>query len=139
MLTAMTHPDDTVPGHAGALTVAWNSLTAALGVVMGLAPHVLHHVGLLAGAGLVSGLAGNLAFALVGLLLSIPMLRRLYRRFGTWKAPTIAVLIFAAMFTLSAVVIGPAISGTSSTNQTPGPSGPSRTPAPEDHTSHHSG
>jgi hypothetical protein len=88
---------------------------------------------------LVSGLAGNLTFALVGLLLSIPMLRRLYRRFGTWKAPAIAVVIFAAMFTLSAVVIGPAISGTSSTDQPPGPSGPSRAPAPEDHTSHHSG
>jgi hypothetical protein len=83
----MARPTATVPEHPGALTTAWNALTAALGVVMGLIPHVLHHLGLLAGAALVSGPAGNLAFALVGLLLSIPMLRRLYRRSGTWRAP----------------------------------------------------
>ena len=51
---------------------------------------------------------------------SVPMLRRLYRRFGTWKAPTVAVVVFAIMFSLSAFVIGPAISGTD--QQEPAPS-----------------
>ena len=137
----MAHQGAAVAQQPGGLTAAWNALTAALGVVMGLVPHVLHHVGLLAGAALVSGLAGNLAFALVGLLLSIPLLRRLYRWFGTWRAPAIAVLLFAAMFMFSSLVIGPAISGSSSTDQAPGPDRPAppRVPEPDDHTGHHSG
>ena len=137
----MAHHDAAIPKQPGGLTAAWNGMTAALGVVMGLAPHILHHIGLLAGAALVSGLAGNLAFASVGLLLSIPLLLRLYRRFDTWKAPAIAVLLFAAMFTFSSLVIGPAISGSSSTDQAPGPDrpAPSRAPGPDGHTDHHSG
>lgn len=47
---------------------------------------------------------------LLGLLFSLPLLRRLYTRFNTWKAPAIAFAIFVAMFSLSAFVIGPAIS-----------------------------
>jgi hypothetical protein len=135
----MAHHEAAAAQQPGGLTAAWNALTAALGVVMGLAPHILHHLGLLAGAAFVSGLAGNLAFALVGLLLSIPMLRRLYRRFGTWRAPAIAVLLFAAMFTLSAVVIGPAINDSSPSDQAPGPDAPAPSRVPDDHTGHHSG
>jgi hypothetical protein len=40
------------------------------------------------------------------------MLVRLHRRFGSWIAPALGLLVFVAMFSLSAVVIGPAISGT---------------------------
>jgi hypothetical protein len=49
-------------------------------VVSGVAPHVLHHVGPLAGAALLAGFGGKAIFFALGLLLSVPMLRRLYRR-----------------------------------------------------------
>ena len=119
----------------GRLAAVWNAITGAIGVVMGLAPHVLHHVALFAGAAFITTSGGNLLFGVLGLLLSIPLLRRLYRRFGTWKAPAIGVALFSVMFSLSAFVIGPAISGTSPT-QAPEPE---RTPAPAEHSSHHAG
>lgn len=116
-------------------------MCAAIGTVMGLLPHVLHHASLLAGAALVTGLGGNLLFAAAGLLLSVPLLRRLYRRFDTWKAPAIAVAVFAVMFALSALVIGPAISGGSPTDSQPGtptnPTSPAGTPSPDEHSGHH--
>ena len=104
----------------GRLATLWNAVTATVGAVMGLLPHLLHHISFFAGAALVTGVGGNLLFGALGLLLSVPMLRRLYRRFGTWKAPTVAVAVFAIMFSLSAFVIGPAISGTD--QQEPAPS-----------------
>ena len=107
---------------AGRLATLWSAVTAAVGAVMGLLPHLLHHVSFLAGAALVTGVGGNLLFGALGLLLSVPLLRRLYRRFGTWKAPAVAVAVFAIMFSLSAFVIGPAISGTDPA----GPGPPSR-------------
>ena len=115
------------------LASAWNAVTAALGAVMGLLPHVLHHVGLLGGAVLVSGATGNVLFAVLGIVFSLPLLRRLHRRFGTWKAPTLALGVFTLMFSLSAFVIGPAISGD---EPDPGPV-PVQTPTPSDHGSHH--
>lgn len=78
---------------------------------MGLLPHLLHHIGLLAGTALVAGSGGTALFGALGLLASIPMLIRLYRRFGSWVAPAVGLLVFAIMFFLSAFVIGPAISG----------------------------
>lgn len=98
------------PG-GGRLAAVWHALTATVGAVMGLLPHVLHHVTIFAGAVMVTGVGGNLLFGALGLLLSLPLLRRLYRRFHTWKAPALALAIFAVMFSLSAFVIGPAISG----------------------------
>ena len=106
----------------------WNISTGAIAVVSGLAPHVLHHAGLLIGVALFSGAFGTSIFGVLGFVASIPFLLQLRRRFGTWRAPAIAVVIFAAMFTLSAVVIGPAISGTRS------PLAPSQ---PTDHAGHH--
>jgi hypothetical protein len=43
-------------------------------------------------------------------VVSIPFLLRLYRRFRTWTAPAIAVTVMAVMYTVSSLVIGPAIS-----------------------------
>ena len=86
----------------------------------GLLPHVLHHVGILAGTALVAGSGGTALFGALGLLGSIPLLLRPYRRFGTWAAPAIGLLIISAMFALSAFVIGPAISGTGG-DLSPGP------------------
>jgi cytosine/uracil/thiamine/allantoin permease len=72
---------------------------------------VLHHVGFLAGLAFVSGAVGTVLFGVFGLALSIPFLVRLRRRYGTYLAPAIALIVMAVMFSLSALVIGPAISG----------------------------
>lgn len=106
----------------------WNIATGAIAVVSGLAPHVLHHAGVLIGVALFSGALGTTVFGVLGFAASIPFLLRLRRRFGTWRAPAIALAIFVAMFTLSAAVIGPAISA----SRTPPP--PSQ---PTDHAGHH--
>ena len=99
----------------------------------GLAPHVLHHVGPLAGAALLAGFGGTALFFVLGLVLSLPLLGRLYRRFGTLVAPGLAVLVFAGMFALSSLVIAPRITGSdSSTPARPGIQQPSG------HASHHS-
>lgn len=94
---------------------------AGIGLVMGIVPHVLHHVGLLAGTALVAGSGGTALFGVLGLLASIPLLLRLRRRFNTWRAPAIGLLIFAAMFSVSTFVIGPAISGSGGANPAPAP------------------
>ncbi len=112
---------------------AWAALVAAWGVVLGLAPHVLHHVGPLAGAALLAGLGGKALFFTLGLVLSIPLLRRLHRRFGTLVAPLFAVVVFAAMFTFSSYVIAPRITGSEESPTIKQPTKPS------DHASHHSG
>jgi peptidoglycan/LPS O-acetylase OafA/YrhL len=93
------------------LRALWNAITGALGAVLGLAPHVLHHIGFLAGTAVVAGTAGTVLFGAIGLLASAPFLLRLHRRFGSWRAPAIGLAVFAVMFSLSAFVLGPAISG----------------------------
>ena len=112
----------------GFVAKAWRTVAAVFGTLLGLLPHVLHHTGLIFGAALVTGTEGNLLFGALGLLFSVPLLRGLYRRFGTWKAPAIGLAIFVAMFSLSAFVIGPAISGVSSETRTP--------VQPSDHSGH---
>jgi hypothetical protein len=110
------------------------TLSAAWAAFIGLPPHVLHHAGPLAGAALFAGLGGSLLFGALGLIVSIPFLRRMYRRFGTWRAPAIALVLFAAVFSLSTLVIGPKVNdeGNGST-ATPGFSSP---PA-SSHEAHH--
>jgi hypothetical protein len=89
----------------------WAGVLAVWGGFVGLLPHVLHHVGPLAGAALLAGATGRALFAAVGFVAAIPFLRRLRRRFRTWKAPAIALAVFVAAFSLSSFVIGPTISG----------------------------
>jgi hypothetical protein len=113
------------------LLAARSAVGAVFGSVLAVVPHVLHHIGILAGAAFLTGFGGSLLLGIVGLVFSIPLLRRLYRRFGTWKAPATALVVFAAMFSLSAFVIGPAISGDGSST-TPGP-----TETPSEHSGHH--
>ena len=104
-----------------------------VGAVLGLVPHVLHHIGLIAGTAFLTGAGGNAALYVVGLLLSIPMLRRIHRRFQTWRAPAIAIAVFTTMFLISALVVGPAISADNATTDQPSPA-----PTPtEQHTEHH--
>lgn len=89
----------------------WSAGAAAIGAISGIAPHVLHHVGPIAGAALVGGALGSALFGALGLALSVPFLLRLRRRYGSWRAPALALAIFAVVFTISTLVIGPAISG----------------------------
>lgn len=106
------------------------AFSAAVGVVAGIAPHVLHHAGPIAGAALLAGAGGTFLFGVIGFVLTIPMLLRLRRRFGTWAAPGVALALFAVAFTASTLWIGPAIRGSS---------GGSSGGQPVDHASHHSG
>jgi hypothetical protein len=99
-----------------AVARVWSGVLVVWGVVTGLAPHVLHHVGPLAGAALLAGATGTVLFAAIGFVVTIPFLLRLYDRFATWKAPAIAMAVFVAMFSLSAFVIGPAITGSDKPN-----------------------
>jgi hypothetical protein len=117
-------------------TRVWAGAVAAWGVVTGVAPHVLHHVGPLAGAALLAGAAGKAVFFVLGLVLSIPMLRRLYRRFGTLVAPAVAVIAFAAVFTFSTLVVAPLLTGSEKQPKTPGIEQPA---ASSGHAGHHSG
>ena len=112
----------------------WGGVVAAWAVVTGVAPHVLHHVGPLAGAALLAGVGGKVVFFALGLLLSLPMLRRLYRRFHTLAAPAVAIAIFAGAFTFSNLVIAPRLTGSEQSKQ-PG----IQQPAPSDHARHHFG
>lgn len=130
-------PNDSA-GARSRLRAVRDAAGAILGTILGIAPHVLHHVSLLAGAALITGASGNALFYVLGLALSVPVLRRLYRRFRTPWAPAIAVAVFTGLFSLSAFVLGPAISGTEDPAPTnpsnPGPTAPSPT---GDHSDHH--
>ncbi len=100
------------PGRSrGWMHRLWDAAAAAIGVLLGLAPHVLHHIALLGGTVLVAGSGGTALFGVLGLAASVPLLLRLRRRFGSWWAPAIGLGVFAVLFALSAFVIGPAISG----------------------------
>lgn len=106
--------------------------SGAVAAISGVAPHVLHHVGPLAGTALLAGAGGTVLFGLAGFVLSIPMLLRLRRRFGTWLAPAVASAIFTGVYLFSALVVGPAI-----TAERAGPVVPAESPLPSDHADHH--
>ena len=108
------------------------AILAAWGVLVGVAPHVLHHVGPLSGAALLAGAGGKLLFGALGIVLSIPFLLRLHRRFHTLVAPALATVAFAAIFAISTLVISPLITGSSdSPGKQPG------VELPSGHASHH--
>jgi hypothetical protein len=97
---------------------------------LGITPHLLHHIGPLAGTALIASAGGTALFAALGLLASIPLLVRLKRRYHTWWAPTVALAAFIILFALSTFVFGPLISGDANT-----PSAPE--PTSSDHPTHH--
>ena len=115
------------------LRIVRDAAGAVLGAIMGVLPHALHHIGLIAGTALVAGAGGTALFFALGLLFSIPMLRRIHRRFGTWVAPAAAIGVFSAMFALSAFVIGPALTGSDQSESVV----PTQVPASQ-HFQHHS-
>lgn len=98
---------------------AGGAASAGWGAITGVAPHVLHHVGPPAGAAVLAGAGGRLVFGAIMLAVSAPFLLRLYRRFATWVAPAMALVVMAAMFTVSSFVIGPAIGGESGSEPPP--------------------
>lgn len=112
-------------GRSGFLRAAG----AVGGGLLGLLPHVLHHVAFLAGTALVAGSGGTVLFAALGLIAATPMLLNLRRRFNSWWAPAAGFAVFAAMFAVSAFLIGPAISDS--------PSGGDSAPTVVDHNTHH--
>ena len=114
-------------------------VSSAVAAVLGVAPHVLHHVGPLAGAALLAGTAGTLLFGAIGLVAAIPFLLRVHRRCGTWRVPAALLATFAAMFSISAFVIGPAISGSDDDNGKSTPAQQTTPGAPEkgNHDAHH--
>lgn len=113
---------------------AWAGITAAVGVVSGIAPHLLHHVGPIAGTAILTGTGGSILFGLAGFAASVPFLVRLRRRFGSWRVPITALAVFVSMFTLSTLVLGPAIRGNSPPSPTPLERGPTiDSPDPHGH------
>src|SRR5680860_529777 len=72
----------------------WTIITGAFGIVAGLTPHVLHHIGPLVGTALVAGAGGTVLFGVHGLAASVPMLIKLRRKFNNWWAPAIALCVF---------------------------------------------
>ena len=119
------------PRRVGARLSA--AVAGAWALVTGVAPHVLHHVGPLAGAALLAGFGGRAIFFTLGLLLSLPLLRRLYRRSRTFLAPVLAVVVFAGLFAFSSFVIAPRLTGGSEKAPAPG------VELPTGHASHHGG
>ncbi len=107
------------------------TVAGVVGAVLGLLPHLVHHVGWLAGTALIAGAGGTALFAVVGLAAMTPMLLRLRHRFGWWACGA-ALAGYALMFTLSTTLIGPALRSAmdepapqvpAHTEHTPGPGG----------------
>jgi hypothetical protein len=122
------------PQPRGALRSVRDGVVALIGAVLAIVPQVMHHIGLVVGAALLTGAAGNALLYIIGLAFTIPVLRRLHRRFGSWAAPAIAVAVFTAVFAVSAFVVGPAISGVDDPGGAPpGPSQQEPTPEPHGH------
>lgn len=106
--------------------------------MLGAAPHVLHHIGPLAGAALLAGASGKLLFGALGFVLAIPMLRRVRRSHGSWALPAGLLALMAAIFAFSSFVVGPALTAgdekTAPSKSIPG-APPGVTPA--EHEAHH--
>lgn len=107
-------------------------ISSAIAVVLGIAPHVLHHAGPIAGAALIAGTGGTLIFGAIGLIASVPFLLRVHRRSGGWSVPSALLALFAAGFAVSAFLIGPVIAGDGDSD-----AAAPRTVAPGEHSTHH--
>lgn len=105
---------DDVASQSNAMGLVGRSKAVAAGVsaaVLGAAPHVLHHVGPLAGAALLAGATGKLIFGVVGFVAMIPLFRKLHRKSGGWRVPALAFAAMSVVFLFSTLVIGPALTG----------------------------
>jgi len=114
-------------------------VSGAIAMFLGLLPHILHHVGPLAGAALFAGVAGSLLFGALGLIAAIPFLLRLRRRSGSWRVPAAMLALFAVMFSISTFLIGPAIGDEGNGDGGSATQSKSAPPAEDDsgHAAHH--
>lgn len=115
------------------LRLALGSLASGM---LGLAPHVLHHVGPLAGAALLAGSTGRALFGGLGLLVAVPGLLLMRRRTGSWRRPVAALALFATLFSLSSFLVVPALTGAQPSEVRP-TTPPAPTPAEPEHGGHH--
>ena len=114
MSTALAESNSTFLQQGSARTFvrrAWVWVSTASAAVLGLLPHVIHHVGPLAGAALFAGATGSLLFGAIGFVVAIPFLRRVRRRCGNWRVPAAILAAMVVVFSLSTFIIGPAITG----------------------------
>jgi hypothetical protein len=125
------------PEQRSIMRRAWITLSAGFAAFLGLLPHVLHHAGPFAGAALLGGLGGSLLFGAIGFLAAIPVLTRMHRRFGTWRAPATALALFVAVFSVSTFVVGPAISGDGNGSPSSVTSPDNNQIQPSSHEAHH--
>lgn len=131
-------PLASVNGTSGLAERARLSISAGAAALLGLAPHILHHAGPLAGAALFAGVGGSLLFGLLGLLAAIPFLLRLHRRHENWRAPALALALMAVIFSVSTFVVGPAINGADESNtNSAGQAAPANPAQESDHEAHH--
>ena len=111
----------------------WTGAIGLWAAFVALLPHVVHHVLPFVGGALLTGVAGGVVFAAVGVAAMVPFLIGLRRRFGTWMAPFAALALFGAVFVASTVLVGPLVRG-ALTYGTPDDAYPSVHPS---HPSHH--
>lgn len=114
--TLIQTPDDADGVALKANATGWVGRVKALAAgvsagLLGAAPHVLHHVGPLAGAAVLAGAAGKLIFGVVGFVAMIPLFRKLHRKSGGWRVPALALAAMSVIFLFSTLVIGPALTG----------------------------
>ena len=117
----------------------WLALSSGFAAFLGLLPHILHHAGPLAGAALFAGVGGSLLFGAIGLVAAVPFLLRIHRRCGNWRVPAGVLALFAAMFAISAFVVGPALSGGGESSKSSTPTSQPNQQAPAGHEAHHGG
>jgi hypothetical protein len=140
---AAASPAAAAPSGAGVLRRIRAALAGIGAAALGAAPHVLHHVGPLAGAAVLAGATGKLLFGALGFVLAVPMLRRLHRRHDSWVMPGGVLALMAIIFTVSSFVVGPAITGSGDdapASNDPSRSTPNTTPpgvSPDEHEAHH--
>lgn len=108
MMSMMGGHEDSEQGPRG-IGRARAALAAAGAAVLGIAPHVLHHAGPLAGAAILGGVSGRLLFAALGFAATAPMLRRIHRRTGSWRLPGALLALMAVAFTASSLLVAPAL------------------------------
>lgn len=85
---------------AAAIGASWTAL-------MGVLPHVLHHVGPLAGAAIVAGTTGTVIFGLAAFVFTVPLLLRMRRHRESWRLPGILLAVFVSVWLISTFVAGP--------------------------------
>ena len=58
---------------------------------------------------MLAGVGGQAIFFALGLVATVPTLRRLRRRFDNWFAPGVALVVFGVAFAISTLAVGPLI------------------------------